>query len=470
MVEHLTALDVAFLEAEDSDPHVSLAIGVLAVVEGPIPDQDSLVSGVAERMLSAPRFKQVLRTQPLDLGAPEWVDDVNLDLSQHVRRAAVPHPGDDNALFRLAADVMERRLDRDRPLWECWIIEGLTEDRWAILTKIHHCIADGIAALHIFAGLCDDGDADTFATKIGAAKEKASQGIRRPQLSLNPRDWVSGMWHASGAVTTSAARALGVAVEITGGLLHPAPASSLTGPVTNMRRYSAARVGLQDVAKVRKQFDVTINDVALAAITNGFRAVLIGRGEQPRPDSLRTLVPVSVRSNDAIDEVGNRVSLMLPYLPVEKADPVEQLRVVHARLARTKASGQRQAGSVIVSAANRIPFPLAAWTMKALARLPQRGVVTVATNVPGPRQRLQIMGHDVVRLLPIPPIALQVRTGIAILSYADDLVFGIIADYDAAPDVDDLAQGIERAVARLVALSTPPRRSKGARKRSAVRS
>ena len=159
VVEHLTALDVAFLEAEDSDPHVSLAMGVLAVVEGPIPDHDSLVSGVAERMLSAPRFKQVLRTQPLDLGAPEWVDDVNVDLSQHVRRAAVPRPGDDNALFRLAADVMERRLDRDRPLWECWIIEGLTDDRWAILTKIHHCIADGIAALHIFAGLFDDGDA-----------------------------------------------------------------------------------------------------------------------------------------------------------------------------------------------------------------------------------------------------------------------------------------------------------------------
>jgi diacylglycerol O-acyltransferase len=128
-----------------------------------------------------------------------------------------------------------------------------------------------------------------------------------------------------------------------------------------------------------------------------------------------------------------------PYLPVEKADPAEQLRAVHARLTRTKASGQRQAGSVIVSAANRIPFPLTAWTMKALARLPQRGVVTVATNVPGPRHRLQIMGHDVVRLLPIPPIALQVRTGIAILSYADDLVFGIIADYDAAPDVDELA-------------------------------
>ena len=457
-----TALDVALRRR--TGPHVSLAMGVWPSL---LTDPVTRSSQALPSACSAPRFKSCA---PQDLGAPEWVDDVNVDLSQHVRRAAVPRPGDDNALFRLAADVMERRLDRDRQLWECWIIEGLTEDRWAILTKIHHCIADGIAALHIFAGLFDDGDRDTFATNIRAANEPAPQGIRRPQLSLNPLDWVGGMWHASGAVSTAAARALGVAVEITGGLLHPSPASSLTGPVTNMRRYSAARVGLPDVSKVCQQFDVTINDVALAAITDSFRAVLIRRGEQPRADSLRTLVPVSVRSTDASDTTDNRVSLMLPYLPVEKADPAEQLRAVHARLTRTKASGQRQAGSVIVSAANRIPFPLTAWTMKALARLPQRGVVTVATNVPGPRHRLQIMGHDVVRLLPIPPIALQVRTGIAILSYADDLVFGIIADYDAAPDVDELAGGIERAVARLVALSTPAPRSKRARTRSATRS
>ncbi|MGO9031057.1 WS/DGAT/MGAT family O-acyltransferase [Mycobacterium sp.] len=465
---HLTPLDAAFLEAEDSDPHVSLAIGVVAVVEGPIPDYGSLVSWLGERMLSTPRFKQVLRTHPLDLGPPEWIEDVNLDLSHHLHRAALPHPGDDSALFRLAADVMERRLDRDRPMWECWIIEGLTDDRWAILTKIHHCIGDGVAVTHILAGLFDDGDAS--ATDIRPTTEPAQHGTRLPQLSLNPLDWVSGIWHASADVTTAAARAFEVAVEIAGGLLHPAPVSSLMGPVTNMRRYSAARVSLRDVAKVRQTFDVTINDVALAAITDSFRATLIRRGEQPRRNSLRTLVPVSVRSNDALDKTDNRVSLMLPYLPVEKADPAEQLRAVHARLARTKASGQRQAGSVIVSAANLIPFPLTAWTVRALARLPQRAVVTVATNVPGPRQRLQVMGHDIVHLLPIPPIALRVRTGIAIFSYADDLVFGIIADYDAAPDVDELAQGVERAVARLVALSAPARRSKRALKLPAGRS
>jgi diacylglycerol O-acyltransferase / wax synthase len=165
-------------------------------------------------------------------------------------------------------------------------------------------------------------------------------------------------------------------------------------------------------------------------------------------------VPVSVRSNDAADKTDNRVSVMLPYLPVEKADPVEQLQAVHRRLTRVKGSGQRQAGSVFVSAANVIPFPLTAWTVRALTRLPQRGVVTLATNVPGPRKRLHIMGREVIRLLPIPPIALQLRTGIAILSYADHLVFGIATDYDAAPDVDELASGIKRAVARLVTIST----------------
>jgi diacylglycerol O-acyltransferase / wax synthase len=204
---------------------------------------------------------------------------------------------------------------------------------------------------------------------------------------------------------------------------------------------------------------LSVNDVALAAITESFRTMLIRRGEQPKRNSLRTLVPVSVRSNDAADKTDNRVSVMLPYLPVEHADPLQQLQAVHRRLTRAKGSGQRQAGSAFVSAANVIPFPLTAWTVRALTRLPQRGVVTLATNVPGPRRRQHIMGREVIRLLPIPPIALQLRIVIAILSYADHLSFGIIADYDAAPDVDELARGIERAVANLADLSKAPSRS-----------
>ena len=446
-------LDAGFLQAEDSDRHVSLAIGAVAVLSGPMPDFDSLAVVLAERILSVPRFRQVLRTQPLDLGAPRWVDDTNLDISHHVRRAALPRPGDDAALFRWVAEVMERRLDRDRPLWECWIVDGLQHNRWAILMKVHHCIADGIAATHLLARLCDNGEGGTFATAIRAAHEPARGGLRLPALMLNPIDWIAGAWRTSLGVTTAAAQVLQGAAEIASGLLRPAAASSLTGPVSTMRRYATVEVSLEDVARVCDRFEVTINDVALAAITDSFRTMLIRRGEQPQRNSLRTLVPVSVRSNDAADKTDNRVSVMLPYLPVEKADPVQQLRTVHARLTKAKASGQRQAGNIFVSAANAIPFPFTAWTVRALSRLPQRGVVTLATNVPGPRKRLRVMGREVIRLLPIPPLALQLRTGIAIMSYADRLVFGIIGDYDAAPDVDELANGIGRAVARLTAIS-----------------
>jgi diacylglycerol O-acyltransferase len=325
--------------------------------------------------------------------------------------------------------------------------------------KVHHCIADGIAARHMLARLCDNGGGGTFATAIRATKEPARDGLRLPTISLNPIDWISGAWRTSLGVTTTAAQALQGAAEIAGGLLRPAATSSLTGSVTNMRPYATVEVSLEDVARICDRFDVTINDVALTAITDSFRTMLLRRGEQPQRNSLRTPVPVpvpvpvSVRSHDATDKTDNRVSVMLPYLPVERADPIAQLRTVHARLTRAKASGQRQAGNVFVSAANAIPFPFTAWTVRALTRLPQRGVVTLATNVPGPRKRVRVLGREVIRLLPIPPLALQLRTGIAILSYADHVAFAIIGDYDAAPDVDELARGIERAVARLTTVS-----------------
>ncbi len=453
-MDHLSTLDAGFLEAEDSDRHVSLAVGALSIVEGPMPDFGELGAAIAERVTRVPRFKQVLRTHMLDLNPPEWVEHKGFDMSHHIHRAAIPHPGDDETLFRFVADVMERRLDRERPLWECWIIEGLTDDRWAMLMKIHHCIADGIATMHIFSGLSDDGEGSNYASEIRAARSGADKPANLPKLSLNPMDWVGGMVSLATTATSAAKLAFEGALEVTGGLLRPAAASSLNGPVTTMRRFSSARVPLRDVTKVCDAFGVTINDVALTAVTDSFRAALIRRGEQPRRTSLRTLVPVSIRSNDAVGVTDNRVSLMLPFLPVDKEDPEEQLRAVHRRLTRAKASGQRQAGSVFLATASVVPFPLTAWAVRALTSLPQRGVVTVATNIPGPRQRMRVMGREVLRVIPIPPIALQLRTGIAILSYADELVFGITADFDAASDIEELARGIEASVARLAALRT----------------
>lgn len=443
-MEQLTALDAGFLEAEDSDRHASLAIGAIAVLDGPMPNPETVVATLSGRVATAPRLHQLLHMQPLDLGAPQWVEDTNFDASHHIRQAALPQPGDDAALYRWAADMMERRLDRDRPLWECWIVDGLQNGRWAILLKVHHCIADGIAATRLLSRLCDGGDV----TGEGGQRRTA-----RGTTAFRPIDWIGKAWRMSSALPVATIQAVHGALDIVTGLLRPAAATSLTGPVTSMRRYAAGEVSLGDVDLVCREFGVTVNDVALAAITDSFRNALIRRGEKPRRDALRTLVPVSVRSGDAHDRTDNEVSVMLPYLPVDKADPVHQLRTVHARLSRAKGSGQREAGNILVSAANAIPFPLTAWTVRALTRLPQRGVVTVATNVPGPRKRLRVMDREIVRLLPIPPLAMQLRTGIAIMSYADRLVFGVIGDYDTAPDVDELARGIETAVACLVDIS-----------------
>ncbi|HUO38822.1 MAG TPA: wax ester/triacylglycerol synthase family O-acyltransferase [Mycobacterium sp.] len=465
LVEHLTSLDASFLEAEDSDPHVSLALGAVSVMEGPPPDDDAVVSAVRQRMLAIPRCRQVLHTRPFDVVAPEWVEDDNLELSHHLRRVAVARPGDDQALFRLVGYIMERRLDRDHPLWECWVIEGLAGNRWAMLIKLHHCMADGIAAMQVLSAMSDDGGGDSYATAIRAATEPKRAGIALPRLTLNPLVWVQEAWHASTAVANAAGRALGVAAGIVGGLVRPAAGSSLLGSVTTRRRYSAAQVSLNDVMQVCQAYDVTINDVALAVITDSLRAALIRRGEQPRPNSVRTLVPVSVRSNDAMGQAHNLVSAMLVYLPVEEADPVEQLGTVHTRLSNAKVSGQRQAASLIATAADYIPFAVTARAIRALTRFPQHSIVTVTTNVPGPRQPVHVLGRTVVRVLPIVPVALQVRVGIAILSYAGHLSFGITADYDTTPDVDKLAEGIESGLGRLVASTKRRRRSRGGTKR-----
>src|SRR6201992_3429395 len=335
--------------AEDSDRNVSLAIGGIAVIEGSAPDFEKFKDVLAERIKTIPRCPQILPTQPFDIGAPQWVDDPGFDLNRHVRRVAVPRPGDDAELFGVVADVLERRLDRDRPLWACWVVEGLKGNRWAMLMKIHHCMADGISATRILSRLCDDIEGDAFARPV--AKRTARRPHLKPVPDQTPRNNpLSGLWRTATGITDAAAKTVGGTVDIATSLLRPTDGSSLVGPVTAMRRYRAVRVPLADVEQVCRKFDVTVNDVALAAITEGFRSVLLHRGEEPRPDSLRTLVPVSVRSSDSTDiKPSNKISIMLPSLPVDEGDPLQQLRTVHSRMTRTKQGGQKQAGNMAVS-------------------------------------------------------------------------------------------------------------------------
>ncbi|EUA89742.1 putative diacylglycerol O-acyltransferase tgs1 [Mycobacterium ulcerans str. Harvey] len=229
------------------------------------------MSVFSERIRACPRFAQRLRRYPFDLGAPQWVDDPDFDIARHVRRVALPHPGDDDALYRLVADVMGRRLDRDRPLWELWVIEGLAGERWAMLTKVHHCMADGIAATHILTGLCDR---DGGGAADGSARCRAAQ--RPKTAAARPRSGLSGLWNAPAAIASGVVRLAQGSGELVTGLLTPV-ASALTGPLSDLRRFSGARVPMADLELVCETFDVTINDVALAAITESYRNVLLAR-------------------------------------------------------------------------------------------------------------------------------------------------------------------------------------------------
>jgi diacylglycerol O-acyltransferase / wax synthase len=423
---HANKLDAGFLTPGAPDRHASLAIGAVAIVDGAVPDYELLKRVLCERVQSIPRCTQLLRIHPLN-GAQQWIDDPRFDLCHHVRRVAIPDPGDDAELSHAIAHTLERPLDLDFPLWECWIIEGLKGDQWAILMKVHHYLADGISAAQLLATLCDEADSDIFANHVGSKQAYPSQAQKR--------GWPDALWRASalaGTVTSNLA-----------GAIWPAARASSTTPVTTMRRYSTVRVPLAAVDDVCGKFKVTTNDVALAAIAEGFRTVLLHRGEQPRADSLRTL-----------EKTDNRIPVMLPYLPVEHDDPVQRLRAVHSRLNRPDQGNQRQAPGILDLATVYPPFMLCAKVFQAiLSRLPQPGIVTLATNAPGPRHRLGLMGKKVQRLLPIPPTAMQLSTGVAVLSYGDELVFGITAAYDAGPELEQLAAGIERGMARLVALS-----------------
>ncbi|WP_024441216.1 wax ester/triacylglycerol synthase family O-acyltransferase [Mycobacterium sp. UM_WGJ] len=436
MAEYLSPLNAGFLGVEDSDHNVSMATGTLAVLHGPVPDHASLQATLAERLRACPRFGQRLVRHALDLSAPEWVDDPHFDLAHHIGRVAAPSPGGDAELHTVVADVMSWRLDRNRPLWEIWVISGLSGDRWALLMKVHHCIADGTAAAHMLTGLSDNGFAHLAAHAAAAPREAAQPPRSRPVLDLNPVHW---MYNLRGAV------------ELATGLLQPS-SSSLNGPITSRRRYSAARVPLGDIEQVCRVFDVTVNDVVLAALTESYRDFMIRRGQVPQSDSLRTLVPVSAGSADAPGYPDNRVSLLLPRLPIEESNPVKRLLAVRSRLAQAKAGGQRHAGRAIMSAAGLLPVAWSAWAARLLGQVHQRGVVALATNVPGPSEPLQIMGCDVAAVLPVPPIAMQLRTGVSVLSYAGELFVGILADFEFAA-VDELTRGLEAAVARLVARS-----------------
>ena len=467
-MDRLNPLDAVFVDAEDEDQHTSMAIASIAVFEGPPPAQEEIIASLAGRLPLVPRYRQKLRTVPFRLGRPVWVEDPDFDIRYHVRRTALPAPGGDRQLADLMARVMSQRLDRQHPLWEYWVAEGLAGGRWALISKVHHCMVDGVSGTDLYRVIFDFSpepppprpDERTIAAEPSGLRLAAQAVLDTVALPVREAAALTGALADPRAAARQLAATARAAATMAPAIV-PTPASSLSGPIGRQRRYTWARASLADVKTIKRALGGTVNDIVLAAITGGLRALLLSRGEEPGAHMVRSLVPVSLRAPGEESIYENRVSAVLADLPVHLAGPVERLAAVRAELLALKESREVLVGEALVALGRYTPFPVASRSVRLVFALPQREIITVTTNVPGPQQPLYALGRRLVEIIPYVPIATTLRTGVSIFTYCGQVTFGITGDFDANPDLDVLARGIEESLAELLkaAASQRPRRA-----------
>ena len=458
-MERLSALDAEFLHVEDGVGHMHIAGA--CTFDDPPPELSELLDLVASKLHHIPRYRQRVRSVPLDLGRPVWADDPHFELGYHVRHTALPAPGDDAAFRTLVGRLMSQPLDRSRPLWETWLVEGLEGGRWALVFKVHHCMVDGIAGVGLLAQLLDlephpdreepvpwtperepPGALKVLDAWQGAVRDLAGTVAGVPRALTKPEAAVQGVLDtARGLLRTATSLAL-------------ATPRSLGGEIGPHRTWAHSEASLADVKAVRRRFGGTVNDVVLAAVSGGYRALLESRGEDADDTVVRSLVPVSTRHEDQRGVTTNHVSMMLYELPVHVADPVERLELVIEQLGELKASHMVEAGDAVTRLGDLAPPMLMSGisrlVVRAMHRLPQRSVNTVTTNVPGPQFPLYCLGRRMTAYWPYVPITRGVRVGTAILSYDGVLSFGVTGDRATAPDVDVLARATTAEIAALL--------------------
>ncbi len=457
-MDRLSVLDAEFLHLEDDVAHMHIA-GV-CLFNGPAPTLDELTALVAGKLHLIPRYRQVVQPVPLELGRPVWIDDEHFNIGYHIRHTALPQPGDDTELCTLMARLMSQRLDRRRPLWEIWLVEGLADDQWALVTKVHHCMVDGVSGVDLLTVVLDidpgvhpqppepwnpaprpSGAARVVDAWAGLADDLVGLARRLPGAARVPLPVLRSAWHDLEGLVTFGRRLINT------------PPLSIEGSIGPHRLWCHSSVDLDDVRAIRAVFGGTINDVVLAACAGGYRALLLKRGEDVERAVVRTLVPVSVRAADAHGVLDNRVSALLYELPVGVDSPIERLGRVQHDMAALKASHMAEAGEAMTTIGGILP-PIALGAisrtaMRVMHVLPQRSINTVTTNVPGPQFPLYCLGREMIAYYPFVPISHGVRIGTAILSYNGHLSFGVTGDFDTAGDIDLLADAIRASVMEL---------------------
>src|SRR5215213_5299018 len=429
--DRLTGLDASFLHPEDGAAHMHVA-GVM-VFEGSPPPYDDLLEAIERRLGLVPRYRQRLAFVPLGQGRPKWVDDPHLNLRYHVRSTALPSPGTEEQLQDLAGRVFSQQLDRDKPLWEVWLVEGLEGDRFAVLSKTHHALVDGISGVDIMSVLFDTSPDPAAPTDTGerwlprplpspvellgeALMERATipGELARSLRSVfrGPRRVVEGLRDA----------AVGVGAMAWAGL-NPAPATPYNKPIGPHRRYTWVRANLADLKAIKNELGGTVNDVVLATVAGAFGKHLRRRGQNTDGLELKAMVPVSVRAEAERGALGNRVAAMMAPLPVWCQEPLARLDIVSEQLSGLKRSGQAVGAQVLTELAGFAPSTILDQASRLTAR--QRFFNLVVTNVPGPQFPLYLMGRELLEPFPMVPLAAGQGLGIAIMSYNGRMNFGL---------------------------------------------
>ena len=473
MADRLSALDVSFLYLEDRT--TPMHVGSVAIFEEPEQgfDHDRLVALIKHRIAFVPRYRQRVRLVPGRVANPVWVDDEHFDVTYHVRRSALPRPGTDEQLRELVARIMSRHLDRDRPLWEMYLVEGLANNRFAILTKTHHAMVDGLSAVDIGQVILDvtPEPRDTISDVWRPARERTGLELRVGGVA----DWVRSPPDAVATVRSGLddahetvrglGRSIGGVVSAVSTVVRPPPVSPLNAEIGEQRRFATADTSLPDYRRIRKAHGGTVNDVVLAVVAGALREWLMMRGENLNARSqVRVMVPVSIRESEAAGPAtGNQIAAFLCDLPVGEADPVVRLQRVTFEMGQYKASNQMLGAQAIVGLAGFSPPTLHALGARAVSGLSQRVWNTVVTNVPGPQFPLYAGGCRMVAAYPVVPLARNQVVSIALTSYNGGVFYGLLGDRDAMVDVDVLAGCIGDSLIELLDTTTPSGRRRTVR-------
>ncbi len=460
MAERLSPLDVSFLYLEQ--PTTPMHVGGVAIFQPPPDapvDYDRVVELIEERITLFPRYRQKVRWVPGHLGNPVWVDDADFDVTFHVRRSGLPRPGSDAQLRDLVGRLMSRPLDRNRPLWEMYLVEGLEDGRVALVTKTHHAMVDGRSALDIGALILDttpepretptgDWNPAREPHRVELVAGALADLVRRPLAAADTvRTGLVDVQALSGRVLTAAGGLLSAARVG----LRSAPVSPLGVAIGAQRRYGMCATDLDDYKLVRKAHGGTVNDVVLATVAGALRAWLLTRGEPVTvATSLRAMVPVSVRPTGAVGDGGNRVSSYFVDLPVGEPDPLVRLHQVSYAMSGVKESNQSMGADAIVAISGFAPPTLHALGARLSSTLSRRLFNLVVTNVPGPQFPLYAAGAEMLSVYPVVPLAKNQAVCIGLTSYNGGVFYGLNADRDAMPDVDVLAQLIGESLDELV--------------------